>query len=521
MSRRVRIPLIVLAPLAYTLSFGQNQTNVDLPRRSASLMEALRSTIEINPSIQEQEQQVNLNRGILKVASGQFDTTYTGGISQSHSYTPLTGAQLTTSLTANNTLYSVSAQKPFRNGLAIEPSVTLTRDTDNLSAKNGVDRSQISFQVSVPLLRGRGRDAVDSQEISSKSALDASLYDVNSTIAQLLANTAISYWNAVAAAQNLQIALDSEQRGLKYVQDVQTLIDADKVAKSEINQLIANLDTRTATRIAAEQGVINAQQSLALAMGLNSEQILVLPEPKDPLPDWPVTSIPKVTPQLTEQFVQQAMKARPDLIAAKLRQQAAAQLLPAARNQLLPQLNLTLNTGYNGLTEGTGFGKAFVAPFKNAQGLNASGAINFTFPPRNDVALGQFAQTEASYQQQSLLVGDLARNISSNVITALSALSNSIAALRKAKDGVAYSRVALDDEQEKFRLGISQLVNVLTLEDRLTNALLQELSARLNYALAIENLRLATGTVIDSNLLVHKIDEDIFTQPPSESLLLP
>lgn len=521
-------PVLAFAVFACALSIGRSQTAPDLPQRSVTLMDALLSTLAQNPGIQIQEQQVIIAKGNLRVASGLFDTELTAGLSQTYNEAPLTPAQQlqyglyglqVSNAASNTTTYTLGLQKQFRNGIAIAPSLSLDRLTDNLTNTEGVNQSQVLFQIVVPFLRGRGRAAVDAQELSAQSAVNATLHDQTQTTAQLLVNTAISYWNAVAAAGALQIARDAEGRGAKYVQNVQELIKADKVPKAEINQLIANLDDRTASRIAAEQGVITARQSLALAMGLKAEEIRVSPDASDSLPDWPDASIPKVTPEIINRFVDRALRARPDLIAAKLRQQQAERLLPAARNQLRPQLNLTLNTGYNGLIQGTGFEKPFAAPFIGSKGLNAYGSLNFAFPPSNDIAIGQLAQANASYQESVLAVTDLARTISSGVITAVTTLSTSIAGLHKARSAVSYYRSALQDEQDKYSAGLNTLVDVLTIEDRLTSALSQELSARLNYAVAIENLRLATGTAVNSNLPVQTIERETFLEPPSETEL--
>ncbi|HEX8894076.1 MAG TPA: TolC family protein [Terriglobales bacterium] len=490
-------------------------------------MDALRSTLAKHPGIQLQEQQVKLNEGILRVASGQFDTTLNASMSQGYTSTPLTAAQQaqyallglsTEYLDATTTTYTVSAQKLFRNGIIIEPTITLNRNTDNLATRLGLNQSQLSFQVVLPFLRGRGRAAVDAQELSAASIVNASLHDANETVAQLLANTAISYWNAVAAVQNLKIAKGSEARGADYVRDVQTLIEADKIPKGEIYQLLANLGGRTASRIAAEQGVINAQQSLALALGLEADEVIISPDASDPLPDWPEKSIPEVSPEIVRKFVKYALDKRPDVIAAKLRRQSAEQILPAARNQLRPQLNLTLNGGYNGLLEGAGYGRPFGALVNNV-GVTTYASLNFSFPPRNDVAIGQLAQANASYQQSILNVTELERTTASNVVTALTTLSSSIDALQKAREAVSYYRIALDQELERFRLGLGSLVDVLTIEDRLTSALSGEVSAQLNYAVAIENLRLVTGTIVDPNERSHTIDKNTFIRPPFESEL--
>ena len=109
--------------------------------------------------------------------------------------------------------------------------------------------------MTVPLLRGRGRDVVAATETAAGIEVEASLLDLNQTISSLLSNTASSYWNAVGAAKNLKVAQGSEERGRIYVENVQTLIAAGRVPEAEIHQVNANLATRSAARIAAEQSL--------------------------------------------------------------------------------------------------------------------------------------------------------------------------------------------------------------------------------------------------------------------------
>ncbi len=499
------------------------QTGVDLPHPSVRLMDALQSTLTQDPDIQIQVQQLNINKGILQAAAGQFDTVTSASMLQNHLTSPLTNLQeleygeagiIATALASNLTTYTLGAQKMFRDGITLGPSLSLSRDTDNITTQEGLNQSQVAFQVTVPLLRGRGRDAVDAQERSDASTVEASVRNVNQEIAQLLTTTAIEYWTAVAAAQDLVIAKDSEQRGRTYVEQVQTMIDKDRVPKGEINQLLANLDNRTASRIAAQQELAAAQQSLALAMGLQHGQLAVLPKAIDSLPDWSGKEAPKITPQLTNEFVSAALNARADMIAANFQVQAARQLLPAARNQLLPQLNLSLSTGYSGLVVGTAYGRPFIAPFNNIRGINVIGSVSYAFPIRNDTAIGELAEARASYQQALLNQADVSRNITSSVVTSMTNLAYSVTALRKARDAVSYYRLALNNEVEKFHLGMNTLVDVITMEDYLTSALQTEVSAQLSYAEALANLRFATGTVVNANTLVHHLNPATFLHPP-------
>ena len=56
-----------------------------------------------------------------------------------------------------------------------------------------------------------------------------------------------------------------------------------------------------------------------------------------------------------------------------------------------------------------------------------------------------------------------------------------------------YYQAALDGEREKYRLGLNSLVDVLTVEDRLTTGVLAEVNARLAYALALVQVTAVDG----------------------------
>lgn len=501
-------------------SFGQG--SIDLPTRRVDLMEALRSTLEQHPEIQLQQQQVEINRGALLAAAAPFDFLWNAGIQHARQVTPLTQMQQLSAsaagidvdnLVAQNTAVNAGTQLLRRNGLTFASALNLNRTLDNFSNLTGLNQMTMAFSVNLPLLKGRGKEAVAAQEISARYNVEAGLFDVNQEIAQLLASTAVQYWNVVAAERALEIERASEERGLSYEQDVSALIEADRVPRGEINQLRANLAQRKANLMSSEQSLITARLNLALAMGLRASDVAMMPLTTDALPDWNGPA-PSITPALMQSFVSKALARRADLMADEKRIQAAEALLPAARNQLRRQLDVSLSAGYSGLLENQNIFATFGAPFRNPAGPNATASIRYSFPRENSAARGALIEAEASHRQTLLTRANTERTIASNVATAMTALVKSIARLQEDREAVKYYQLALTGEQDKYHLGIGSLVDVLTIEDRLTLATSDEVSAQLDYAVAVENLRFATGTVIDPNAQTHTLERRIFVTPP-------
>src|SRR5580692_6359901 len=169
---------------------------------SLSLAEAIESTLREHPLLHVQEQQVEYNRGALLHAQSQFDRVVTADGSHSRAYLPLSSVETSvygpSTARTNITTADAALTQQFRNGITAGPVLNVTRTSDNVFTFSGQNQAHLDFQINIPLLRGRGRDVVTAQEVSSNIEIEASLLDLNQMISDLLFNTATSYWSAVA-----------------------------------------------------------------------------------------------------------------------------------------------------------------------------------------------------------------------------------------------------------------------------------------------------------------------------------
>jgi outer membrane protein TolC len=108
----------------------------------------------------------------------------------------------------------------------------------------------------------------------------------------------------------------------------------------------------------------------------------------------------------------------------------------------------------------------------------------------------------------------LSRSIISNVVIDLSALQRGRDQIDKAQLSANDFEKALETEREKLKLGNSTLINVIETEQNLTNALLQVISARQQYAVAVAQLRFDTGTLVPHASRSVFSREDFVTLPP-------
>jgi outer membrane protein TolC len=96
----------------------------------------------------------------------------------------------------------------------------------------------------------------------------------------------------------------------------------------------------------------------------------------------------------------------------------------------------------------------------------------------------------------------------------LNAVCNTAAQVDRAREAVVSFQAALQGEREKFSLGFSSVVDVLTVEDRLTTAMTSQVNAELSYAIALTQLRSATGTIVESGKAGYSVTQDVFFSVP-------
>lgn len=497
------------------------------PPAVLDIVGAVQSTLDRHPLLEVQRQQVAISRAARQQQTGAFDTQVEWGVTDRRTRTPLTDAERlgalavgvpVTALTENSFGVSGMAQRLFRSGIALGPSLVWNRATDNLQTLDGLNRARVSFDVTLPLLRGRGEAVVAGPETAAGIDVEASQLDLGQQKAELVRTTATSYWDYVAALRRLDIFAQSEVRGAEYVQAVRTLVDADRLPRSEVNQAQANFDSRSAGRFAFEQQVVEARSALALAMGLPPDQLAQLPPPMDAFPEA-IADPASARPDLPG-LVTLALSRRADYRAAEKRRASADVLRQTAANRVRPQMDVTLSTGYSSLQAGRGPGDFLIAPFTQASGPDAIVGVRWARPVANNTALGERAQAEASYQQAQWLLTERGRVVTAEVVNAVTALENGRRRLGKATEAVTGFQAALEGERDKLRLGVGSLTDLLTVENRLTDALLDLVAAQQAYAVGLVQLRYASGTLIDVTETAAPA-RDAFFRPLSTSAARP
>lgn len=473
------------------------------------LLDAVQTAIAQHPAIEIQRQQVAVSQAVEQQSAAPFDQLVQTNIDRSQFYNPgssPTGINLFPSNTAQMT---ASYSKLLRSGVSLGGALDMQRQIGN-----GLTTSSTRLLVDVPLLRGRGVEVNTARERAAGLARQGSTLDLRHVTATIVSRVTASYWGLVAADRNRAVAAASDERGAQLVENTRTLIAADQSPRADLAPTLANAADRRAARIAAEQDYVSARNRLLLDMGLRRDE-------------WPASialddfsvlgQLPKLEtlPKEAGPWVDEALHRRADYLAEEQRVAAARVSREAATNALLPQVDFAVTVGYTALAEGQGFNRYFSSLLGGVEGLDTSGRISYRFPVRNSQARGQLAEADAQLRQETTRLADIERTIRSSITESYSAVRNALLSLEQIRESAAAFQEALRGEQDKLALGIGSIVNLLTIEDRLTSASQREVGAWRSYAQAIIDFRFATGTLIPASDSSSGLDVTTFTTLPA------
>ena len=489
------------------------------PEPGLGLLEVVRTTLAQDPALQRQAAVVAGDEAAWHVERAGFDPRLTTSFNRSSERSPVPSFDRTL-LGASETItdaftYAVGLERRFRSGLAIRPSVEVTRTNLSFTEIGMTDfpflpagnLARFNVLFSQPLLKGRGRRATAGRETAAALQRDASTSTRRHLSSEQVLAAVLAYWAYRAAWETHTITQQSEQRARVLLQETETLVAADQRPAADIEQVRADVADKTALRIRSEQTLFEARQNLGRAMGLHHIDRAAQPHPLHDFPTGDGADSLDV-PAL----VALALAHRHDTRAARQRSQSARALRDAASRNLQHALDLNVHLGYTGFIEGRDLEQYFTPLTENVSGLNFLVGLRYEIPFGNRDARGQYAQFQADYDARRIEEDDHLRNIEINVVIAAQDVQASQAERAQADAAVQYHRQALDNERKKFQQGFSTLFNVILFQDRLTQALTRSVRARQRVAAALARLRHETGTLLPDEPTSFEA-ETVFTVP--------
>ncbi|MEM7582105.1 MAG: TolC family protein [Acidobacteriota bacterium] len=461
----------------------------NLAAEGLALQQVIDTTLHTSVGVRLARSQLRAGEGSLLITQSLFDPILSSAGSTTTSNDPvLTGSS--TSQTTDSA--SASLSRRFRSGLRLTPSLSIDRiDVENATA---VSTGTVNLSLLAPLLENRWGKGDRLRVESAEVAYEGDRWNLTHQSALSVFQAADAYWSYVAASKNLEVFRISQRRAEQLVSEMRQLVDVEERPAADLIQVEGNASSKQIDTLSAEQSLIVARRSLGLAMGIPGPAIEALQLPSD---GFPATVPFTADADAVEALIELALERRADLEAEYKDQESARLSLEADRDDLKPSLDLTVSAGYSGIDAGSGLDPLLGALTERISGLETTVRLSYQLPIRNDAAQGAALRSQSILEQQQILTEDLERRVRTAVLVAAEALERAALRALAAEQTVRLNRTTVDNEKKKSLLGLATLFDVILAEDRLTSALLNQVSAQQAYASAVASLRFETATLID------------------------
>jgi len=368
-------------------------------------------------------------------------------------------------------------------------------EADRLTSNDALARRDprwidgVAVEWTKPLLRGAG-DVVLASVRQARNGSRVADQSQKALTDQVLLRIETAYWNLAYTREQEESRRRAERVATELLDLTKVRFDAQVATSLDVADARAGVEARRGERIVTEglRGEAeDALRQLILPFDGSGGELPVL-IPVDDVRTVPVRD--RVDPKDEQRYVDQALRGRPDLLAALADLDNKDIDVEVASDGMRPQLDLIARLSSNGLDDGL-----FGALGQTAQGEGFSGSVGLSFQvylgrrtARAQLRIAEWVRGQAAVRQQ-----DLRNRIQAEVRSALRDLATARALGEAARGETEAAREALEGEQLKERNGASTPFQVLQKEDVVTQAVTREARAAANVRIAIARVWKAVG----------------------------
>jgi outer membrane protein TolC len=389
-------------------------------------------------------------------------------------------------------------KRPTRSGITLDPFLSFNYTDSNYVGKDSWDpnygglgtkpyyKTEIGFDLTVPLMRGRGRDDAAAAETAAIRDVESARFDLIHQRAVSVLNTVLAYWEARAAFEAVGVAQRSVDIQTQLGDLTQKLAAAGERAKTDVTRSQAALADSQGNLEAAQRRLAEARVSLATVMGVAVGDAGSIPLAGDPFPrPGSFTADAAAVAELTRQ----ALGLRADQLSALKVEEEDKVLARGALLETRRKLDLQL--------EGSGNSGSEDAPnMHNWIFRSGSVGLDLEVPFSNNQALGRHDQAGAQQHEATITQTDLGRTIALNIHQAVESLRLAAERVKWAEDAALAYEQTIADEQVRLRNGDSTLIDTILTEQQTTAARSAFVQALQDYASLLARLRFESGTLI-------------------------
>ncbi|MEM8882801.1 MAG: TolC family protein [Planctomycetota bacterium] len=387
---------------------------------------------------------------------------------------------------AEDVAAGVGVRQRLPTGTDIDIGLTNERDTSNRAPTQ--EQVRLGLTVTQSLLRGLGPRVNLARVQQAAIGTEASKFELEGFTQAVIADTQIAYWNYVLAKQEIAIFQRSLEVAVQQRDELQTRIDVGTLPEDQIAVARTEVAVRELALIDARARL--EERRLRLLRQMSPDLDGGLDRPIDS------TSEPKIEAPIKveddNERVQLALKARPDLQEARLRQEQNRLETVVTRNGILPRLDLFVTLGKSGYAD------TLIDAFKDLDGDNYDARVGISLSAflENRSARGRDLAARASWRRSAEAVENLAQIVRLDVRLALNELERARQQITATRTTRELQELTVAAELQRFEVGASTGLLVAQAQRDLLQVQIDEVRAVVAYRIALVQLYLAEGSLL-------------------------
>jgi outer membrane protein TolC len=436
-------------------------------------------------------------------AIDSYDPVLSATLSTDRSVTPV-GTPIyyggITSYRANTNQYNFSYAQGWSTGTLATVTFSNERYAENIpstalaaSTYNPQLTGSWTATVRQHLLQGWGIDNNRREIITAQNNRKGTSASFRAQVISTVAQIQNIYWDLVNAYEDLKVQQTNVEYAKRTLSDNKKQVEIGTLAPIEV--------------VSAESTVATAIQKLILSQTTLQLQQLYMKNAIARNFNDPALTAAEVIPTDTmvlsnepeppsEDLVNYAIANSPDMVQSEIALRNDEITNKAAKNGLLPTVDLVGYYGASGLANN--YGDVFSSLVDRSR-PDKGAYVSLSIPLRNRSAQSDQIRAQLEYRQSQLSLQQLKNRINLQVRNAAFALEQDRAAVEAARAARDYNQQSLEAEQKKYALGASTSILVLQWLNASTSAASSYVQALSNYEKARVALDQLTTQILDKN----------------------
>lgn len=383
-----------------------------------------------------------------------------------------------------------------------------TKDNSANQSFNPGYNAGLSFTYNQPLLRNFGRFSTERDLLVAQNNNLQSRSEFQRQVISTVQRVINAYWSLVGARQQLIVAQESLDLAKQLQERNRIQVDVGTMAPLELVQSEAAIASNEEQIIRAQQAVGDAEDVLRQLLNL----------PAGPL--WQAEIRPTTDPVMDrvqinlDEAIQAALDSRPEIQRQQLAVAQADIESQYARGQMKPSLDLRLS--YN--STGTGGNQAVRDPvtgqltgevisggygdaFSQATGLDFTGwsaRLLFSYPLQNRAARARSTSADIVLTRERVALDELRQVTLTEVRQAARRVDTAAKSIDAAMVSREFQLKNLDAQKKKYENGMSTNFEITRIQQDVTQARSNVVTAVVNYRTALAEYYRVTGRLLSN-----------------------